>query len=474
MNGVDFKQICFYNQIILLERVNNVKKNTAFQNIITILMGALLFGLLWRVRGEHGWGSSWGLLNAGFVFTLFIIVIKGTRQKLDLKHIALIAISFMFTTPGWGTLLNQITGVIYQPEDLSLGLETTYTSVGSAVFLMLCLGFGLASLFGIMLGKGFSAKEWKLRHFIVLLAVFYITDLIASAFISPFILNAVQPEAAEVFEKGLALSEIDGSAYEVYLAHFKDVSWAKKIEGGRNYFQSAEAITSAIKALTSILATRFIIKDKIAAKTGGVVCCAFAFGITLADLFFYFGNGGYHMLNESYLPEFFYAWGCWEYFTGFIAGALITAFIVFLKPEEDVGEIVFPKIPEKVKKVLIFVAGIIFLTGVNIVRPVMVRFEDSKAMIPAIIIAVLFAVGIVALLVKFFGFNAEKGDFKKFALILLFFFVAYINIVYLVVGTPDCIHLFGNFGFQHSMAIMSAGVILIWLAFSKSGKVRLK
>lgn len=451
-----------------------MKEKTTFQKITEILIGALLLGLLWRVRGEHGWGSSWGLLNAGFLFTLFIILIKGTRKKLDLKHIALISISFMFTTPGWGTLLNQITGVIYQPEDLSLGIETTYTSIGSAVFLMLCLGFGLASLFGIMLGKSFSAKEWKLRHFIILLAVFYITDLIASAFISPFILNAVQPEAAEVFEKGLALKEIDGSAYSVYLDHFKDVSWAKKIEGGRNYFQSIEAVTSAIKALTSIMATRFIIKDKVAAKTGAVVCSAFAMGITVSDLFFYFGNGGYHMLNESYLPEFFYAWGCWEYFTGFIAGAIITAFIVLLKPEGDADEIVFKKIPSKIKVIFNFIAVFIFLVGVNIVRPVMVRFEESKAMIPAIIIAVLFALGVVAVLVKHFGFNAEKNNYKKFALVLLFFFVAFINVVYLVVGTPDCIHLFSNSGFQHTMAIMSASIILIWLAFSKTGKVQVK
>ncbi len=448
-------------------------KDTA-KKLLTILMGAMLLGLLWRVRGEHGWGSSWGLLNAGFVFTLFVVLIKGARQRLDMKHIALISISFMFTTPGWGTLLNQITGVIYSPEDLSLGLETTYTSIGSAVFLMLCLGFGLASLFGIMLGKSFSAKEWKLRHFLILLGVFYATDLIADAFISPFILNAVQPEAAEVFEKGLALSQIDGSAYEVYLSHFKDVSWAKKIEGGRNYFQSVQVITAAIKALTSIIATRFIIKDKIAAKTGAVVCSAFAFGITLSDLFFYFGNGGYHMLNKPYLPEFFYAWGCWEYFTGFIAGAIITAFIIFLKPEADLPEVVFKKAPQKIKNVLIFIAGMIFLIGFNIVRPVMVRFEDSNAMIPATIIAAIFAIGIVAILVKSHGFDGAKQDFSKFALVLLFFFVAFINIVYLVIGTPDCIHLFSNFGFQHTMAIMSAGLVLLWLAFFKTGKDYIK
>lgn len=450
------------------------KENTALKNVLTVLLGALLMGLLWRVRGEHGWGSSWGLLNAGFVFTLFIIVIKGNRQKLDIGWLSLTALSFMLTTPGWGTLLSQITGIIYDAEDWINGGSDVYTSVGSAVFLMLCLGFGLASVFGIMLGRGFSEKQWKLKDFVILLAVFYITDLIASAVISPFILNAVQPEAAELFEKGLEIQNIDGSAYSVYMEHFKDVSWAKKIDGGRNYFQSCDVITATIKAIASLLTVRFIIKDKVSAKTGAVVCSAFAIGITVADLFFYFGNGGYHELHESYLPEFFYAWGCWEYFTGFIAGGIITAFILKLKPQNDVPELAFQKVPEKSKTILTFILGTLFMVGVNIVRPVLVRYEDSDFMIIATVIAVLFAIGFVGVLVKFCGLNASKTHIQKYFGLLLFFFVAYINIVYLIIGTPDCIHLFSNHGFQHSMAIFSAIVLMMWLAFSKEKILEVK
>ena len=441
------------------------KENTALKTALHILLGALLMGLLWRVRGEHGWGSSWGLLNAGFVFTIFLVVVKGSRQKLDIGWLSLTALSFMLTTPGWGTLLNQITGIIYDAEDWSVGGSDVYTSVGSAVFLMLCLGFGLASLFGIMLGRGFSEKQWKIKDIVILLGVFYITDLIASAVISPFILNAVQPEAAQVFEKGLQIQNIDGSAYQVYMEHFKDVSWAKKIDGGRNYFQSCDVITSTIKAIASLLTVRFIIKDKVSAKTGLVVCSAFAIGITVADLFFYFGNGGYHELNPSYLPEFFYAWGCWEYFTGFIAGGIITAFILKLKPQKDVSDLAFQKVPEKPKAILTFILGTIFMLGVNIVRPVLVRFEDSDFMIIATVIAIIFAVGFVAVLVKFYGFNVSKIDIEKYYSFLLLFFVAYINIVYLLIGTPDCTHLFANSGFQHIMAILSAAIIIVWSAF---------
>ncbi len=444
------------------------KENKVLKNALHILLGALLMGLLWRVRGEHGWGSSWGLLNAGFIFTMFLVVIKGSRQKLDIGWLSLTALSFMLTTPGWGTLLSQITGIIYDAEDWSMGGSDVYTSVGSAVFLMLCLGFGLASLFGIMLGRGFSEKQWKLKDFVILIAVFYITDLIASAVISPFILNAVQPEAAELFEKGLEIQNIDGSAYELYMEHFKDVSWAKKIDGGRNYFQSCDVITATIKAIASLITVRFIIKDKISAKTGLVVCSAFAIAITLADLFFYFGNGGYHELHAPYLPEFFYAWGCWEYFTGFIAGGIITAFIIKLKPQSDVPELAFSNIKEKPKAILTFILGTLFMIGVNIVRPVLVRYEDSDFMIIAIIIAVLYTIGFVAVLVKFYGFNASKTHIEKYYAYLLLFFVTYINIVYLLIGTPDCTHLFRNSGFQHTMAILSACIIIVWLAFSKN------
>ena len=448
------------------------KENSVTKNALIILLGALLMGLLWRVRGEHGWGSSWGLLNAGFVFTMFIVVVKGNRQKLDIGWLSLTALTFMLTTPGWGTLLSQITGIIYDAEDWINGGNDVYTSVGSAVFLMLCLGFGLASLFGIMLGRGFSEKQWKIKDIVILLGVFYITDLIASAVISPFILNAVQPEAAQLFEEGLKIQGVDGSAYELYMEHFKDVSWAKKIDGGRNYFQSCDVITATIKAIASIVVTRFIIKDKTAAKTGLVVCSAFAIGITIADLFFYFGNGGYHELHESYLPEFFYAWGCWEYFTGFIAGGIITAFILKLKVGANVPEFAFSKVNEKPKSILTFILGTLFMIGVNIVRPVLVRFEDSDFMIIATVIAIIFAIGFVAILVKFYGFNASKTNPEKYYSYLLFFFVAYINIVYLVIGTPDCTHLFRNSGFQHTMAILSASIIMVWSAFGNKKLVK--
>ncbi|MBQ3498471.1 MAG: hypothetical protein IJA87_04995 [Clostridia bacterium] len=509
--------------------VKSNKYSVGYQ-LFTVLIGALLMGFLWRVRGTHGWGSSWGLLNAGFIFTMFITMVMGERKKMNFGWLAITSLMFMLTVPAWGTLLDQITGVLFDASEISTLIpfnsayaSDVYCSVPSAIYIMLTLGFGLASLYGIMLGRAYSDKQWKIQHYIILIAVFFVAGLVAKATVSHWILNIIQPEASEAFEIGLkdymltlvsfdALSlddlknlaskefietfeatvnteyepafreafkvefienfkltqnldgisfddlkalivqslpqnaveafenavtkkSIDGSAWQVYLKHFDDVSWAKKAVPagsiGRNYFQSVEMISLAISAVASLITTRFIIKDKRAANTGFVVCGAFAFAITAADLFFYFGDGGYHQLAENYFGDNVAPWSCWEYFTGFIAGGIITAHMLRLKPQEDVEDLAFNKVPEKLSKILTFVLGYLFLIGVSIVRPVLERFDESKLQILYVANSVLVAVGIVAILAKKWGIAAEKTNMVNISSTLLPLFMALIIISYM-------------------------------------------
>ncbi len=414
------------------------KKSSALQNAIAVLIGALLLGFLWRARGTTGWGSSWGLLNAGFIFSMFTVLAKGYRQKMDFGWLSLTALSFMLTVPSWGTLLGQITGVLYEKEIAGAGDPFVYIPIPSAIFLMLCLGFGLATLFGIMLGRGYSSKQWKIKDFIIVIVVFYAVDLITKASVSHWILDLVQPQAGDVFEKYLAQAGEQMSAHEAFLKHFNDLSWAKKIDGGRNYFSSIQAITSLLRSLAAILAVRFIVKDKVSARTGLVVSTAFAGAITVSDLFFYFSNGGYHMQGESPFGEAVYAWSCWEYFTGFIAGAIITAFILSLKREEDVPEITFDKVPQKANTILTFILTFVFMVGVNFVRPALERFKDSAtAQIIATIIAVLVAVAVVALVNVKFGINAQKLSTHKLYAGLFTAFVLYVLVAYMFIATAE-------------------------------------
>ncbi len=438
------------------------KNRNMLQNVVAVIIGALLLGLMWRVRGTTGWGSSWGLLNAGYIFTMFLIIIKGTRQKLNAGWVGMTALSFMLTTPGWGTLLNQISGILHEKGESEILPENVYIPIYSAVFLMLCLGFGLATLFGIMLGRGFSSKQWKVKDFIILLVVFYAVDLIAKASVSHWILDLIQPQAAEVFEVHLAAEGHEADAYKAFLEHFNNVSWAKKIEGGRNYFASVQAISAVFRSVAAIIATRFIIKDKISARTGLVVSGAFAFAITVADLFFYFGNGGYHMEKPSYFPESVYPWSCWEFSTGLIAGAIITIFILCLKKEDDVPELAFSKVPEKPYTVMSFIMGYLAMIGINIVRPILDRMEESDYHIISIVIAVLFTLAIIFFLCKKLGVKAQDIDMVEYSKILVPLFVLFDIIVYMFIGAEDKPNYTSASSAHNIACIISVVLILIW------------
>lgn len=439
-------------------------KNTSqskINNVITVIIGALLMGFLWRVRGTHGWGSSWGLLNAGIVFVLFLAVAIGERKKMNLAWTSLTALSFMLTVPAWGTLLNQMSGT------LALGDYSVAISPWSGVFMMLCLGFGVASIFGIMLGRAYSDKQWKLWHVIVLIAVFYAVGYLAKATVSHIILQAIQPQAAEALAADLKAVGINDGVYKTYMQHFDNDAWAKKFTqealgrisvAGRNYFQSIMTISSAISAVAVLITTRFVIKDKRAALTGTVTCFAFAIAITLADLFFWFESKGY-AVPDTYAP-----WSLWEYFTGFIAGGIITAFLVSLKKKDDVTEPVFDKLPLKARNVLTFLLGFIGMIGVSIVRPVLERFDHSDNMIIYTIISVIAALAIIIVIAKKYGFTLEKIPYKNYCAVALPCFVIFIFIAYMFIGCAEYQN-YTSIGMIHNILVtVSAALIILWSA----------
>ncbi|MBP9988026.1 MAG: hypothetical protein KBT46_00870, partial [Ruminococcus sp.] len=319
----------------------------------------------------------------------------------------------------------------------------------SGIFIMLCLGFGMATLFGIMLGRGFSGKQWKIWDFVILIAVFYAFNYLAKATLAHWIVGLVQPQAAQAFEDGLVAAGKDGTAYEMFMKHFDNASWAKKIDGGRNYFAEIQAVASTISAIAVIIATRFIIKDKRAARMGLIVSAAFAFSVTVSDIFFYLSAGGYHMLKESMLPECVHAWSFWEYFTGFFAGGIITAVVINLKPENDVEELVMKKVPEKATNVIAILLGYVFAVGVNIARPIFTRYDDDYPvyyLIAGIVGAVIIAALVILLLKKKFGLEYKKIDMQKFSALMLPFFIVSIFVTYMFIGTRDMWNILELFG----------------------------
>lgn len=438
-------------------------------NILTVIIGALLMGFLWRIRGTNGWGSSWGLLNAGAMFMLFAVTVIGPRKKLNLGWIGVSSLMFMLTVPTWGTFLDQITGIISSDvvdETGNVISGARFIPVASGVGIMLILGFGLATLWGIMLGRAVSDKQWKIKDFVLILAVFFVSMYVSRATLAHTLAELIQPEALDLFKEGLLKQGIvteDSfeSIYKVYMEHFDNMSWAKKIMGGRNYFALVETISIALGGIVSMIATRFIIKDKIAANMGLITSCAFAFAITVSDLFFYFGDGGYHGTQGLTVPSNLAPWSCWEYFTGFFAGAIITiALLLYRNKKADVPEIAFSGVPVKIADVLTFLMGFVVVFGINIVRPILDRFEDSKYLIPAVAIAFVGAVVLIVLAVKKYGVRLEKTDYPSFCAKALVIMLIYMICVYLFTGIYKGGNNITDIGAVHNIAMVISFVIL--------------
>ena len=426
--------------------------NQKLRNPILILTGALLTGFLWRVRGTGGWGAAWGLMTVGLGFTLFLAAAAQKKQGPSLRLIALAALSFLFTAPAWGTLLTQITGVL-KGSVIGEGADDILISPAVGASFMLLMGFGIPALFGVMLGRCFSDKAWKWRDYIAVLAVFLIAVYGAKASVSHLFVRWLEPQAVEAFRTGIAREDLGKSVYSVYMAHFNAESWAKKIYGGRHYYALVSAVSAALGSLASILAARFIVKDRYAAKTDAFVCGAFALAITAADLFFFFDAGGYRMAQSFSLPETFAAWSLWEFFTGFLAGGAVTAYILKTVPKEDTRETLLQKLPPKPFAAFSFLLCGVFMIGVNIVRPVLRRFSDTKALIPAVIVSVLFALAVCLLLAKLYGFDFGKADLRRAYPAACLFFITYIVIAYLFIAPAEK-QEFRNLSMLHNILVL--------------------
>ena len=411
------------------------KKNNGMRAAADILVGALLLGMLWRFRGSHGWGAAWGVLACGFVFALFLAALLGKKERVSFALLSATALSFMLTTPSWGTFLSGITGMQELSAKGNDAVTTVFVHPASAAALMLCLGFGMTAVFGVLLGKCFGGKAWRLRDFLFVLLTFYAVTALMQATASHGIFRLLQPESVRVFAADLQEHGVTDGVFKTYLHHFGNIDWGKKYIGGRHYFAAIEAISRAIAAAAVLLVVRFGVKDKQAAGTGAVVCLSFALAITAADVWFFLAGGGYHAAQGFSLPDRIAAWSTWEYCTGFIAGALITAYVRRLSVTT---EVTLPeKLPQKVRSAAAYILFFIGGLGLNVVRTMLVRMDRSSWQIPAVILAALAVIGVSVLLCRRWGAALENAPSDRLARALVAFFAGYFLLLYLFAYEPQ-------------------------------------
>ena len=311
---------------------------------LMLIAFSIMTGFMWRVRGDHGWGSMWGMFAVGVAMMLFVFAFFGNRKKMNYEAIPVAVILLGITNGGWGTLNSQMGGYLASGGDakslFSDGLEKIVEiSPWSGFAVMMLLGFGWMPLFALFLGSLFSKKDYKIKHYIILIAVYYVSMLAMQAFAAHYILPLINPQAVEGFKEGLADRGIDATPLKAYLQHFADDGWAKKIPFGRNYFTSIKVISSAAAALISSLAALIVLKDKLVFALSTAINAICAVAITVADVFLILDSDRGFCANVN-APKFIVncGWSLWEFFTGFLLGFGIMFLLICLPKSITGGE----------------------------------------------------------------------------------------------------------------------------------------
>ena len=328
----------------------NVKKYSKTYNFMFILLCAFYTGFLWRLRGDHGWGSFKGMTAVALGLLLAIISFMPYRKKINTEIFPFVILLTALTNSGWGTLNSQITGFLGSGTDA----PAVFISPVSGAAVMFLLGFGWAPFLAMFIGYYLSDKKPKYYHYLIVIAVYFAVEYITKASISHLAVKLVSPTAEAAFADTLKSQGFDLTPYKAYLAHFDNISWAKKLDFGRNYFQTVETCSQTFATLASIIYVRFAAKDKTAAKIQTLVCASFGIAITAADLFIFLADGGFRN-SLANVPQWLTGWSNWEYWTGFIAGLLIAVIIVVYVKKHPGKENLRPECILPDKKPIVFI-----------------------------------------------------------------------------------------------------------------------
>lgn len=397
--------------------------------VFAVITCALMTGFMWRVRGDHGWGSMWGMFAVGVMLILFIYAVFGERKKMNYEMLPLAVFFLGITNGGWGTLNSQMEGYLTSTAAFT-GEETARLVEINPVhglFMMLFLGFGWMPLFAVIVGSLFSKKKYTLKHYIILIAVFYIAETVFRFSLSHFILEAVHPEAVAFCKEGFADRGIDMSPMMAYIKELGSASWAKKIPFARNYFTSIDVMSAAFGALFTSLTALVVLKDKLTGIVSLLINAVCALSITIADVFLIIDSDRGILPPVGEVPMWLKApaWSLWEFFTGFLLGLGIMLILVCI-PRKCIAEEPFePVLPIKNRKLhYIYTAGLLmtYMLCLTVMRPLGMRigthlfeaglFEDEDTIGTIIAVVLTVIAGIVCFVLQRGLLKEERMPFS--------------------------------------------------------------
>lgn len=321
-----------------------MKKSDIGKKIVSVVLGAIIGGFMWRVRGDGGFGSSWGLYSVGLVLMLLIYHFYGNRKGMKYEMIPLGGLMLGLSVTGYATVIEQLAGVVWSDlpysGEMLRGLDPVFTGPYGDVYapidhysgaaIIFTMAFTLIPLFAFFVTSLFSGKEYKIKHYIIAIAVFNIASIIFKATVSHFIIQLINPDQVSYAALGL---EAYGHAYDspmaAYMSHFLDRGWAQDIPFFENYYMSIEHISDALAVIVLSAYPLIFRKDKYTCF--GSLLLNLLTAVTTTALTplvsSHFDSGFFKGIEFSETFRLFATWGIWEFCTGFFIGLFIMAFL---------------------------------------------------------------------------------------------------------------------------------------------------
>ena len=442
------------------------KKLGAGMKILSILLGALLGGFMWRCRGDGGWGSSWGLYAVGMVLMLLIYHFYSDRSGMKLEMIPFGAFLLGLGVTGYATVIEQLGGVLWSDlpyvgfellngqQPVSVGpngdvnVPIDPVSGGIIIFIM---GFTLVPLFTVFVTSLFSNKKYKLKDYVIICVIFFAVSLVIRATVAHPILKAINPEQVQYAALGLKAYGHDySSPMAAYMSHFQNRSWTQEIPFFENYYMSIEHISDAFGVLGVSAYVLIKNKDKYTAF-GSLIIDFFTAAATtaLSPLISCWYHAGPFAAVKP--PEWFLRiadWGVWEFGTGFCFAFFLMTFLALTADRKNTARTGFDDTPLFNDKKISFAVNLVAFVFIFCVAPARVfgsRFAevletfkilpDKEPLATILIVVGSIALGIITL--KILRKNIlEKGgnaadmlpvDFAKKALpiYMVFCFICY-------------------------------------------------
>ncbi len=304
--------------------------------VVSVILGFLCGGFMWRCRGEGGFGSSWGLYCVGLTIMLLVYNFYGKRNGMKFEMIPFGALLMGVGVNGYATVIEQTAGVLY--SDLPYKGEVVYSPINpySGLIIELFMGLTFIPLFSIFVSSLFSGKKYKYYHYLIMIALYFGVSYICKATVAHPILKVINPEQVNYAALGLKDCGFDyASPMQAYMSHFADRGWTQEIPYFENYFMSIDHISDCIAILSIFVYVLIALKDKVAVIMSAVMnlfvsCSSVFFSFMIAAVF---KSGFYENMN---LPRFIAegaGWGIWEYMTGASVG-FIVMLVLALMPKK--------------------------------------------------------------------------------------------------------------------------------------------